>query len=378
MPAAAKESQMPKLKTKSGAKKRFKVTASGIVLYQQSRKRHGMIKRTKKQIRQLRGTAVLFKTDGDKIKKYYLPNARSPALCRRRPPAPHRCTLSVKELSHGTRQARRHRARQTQESLEGRQGLLRSAQEHHSHRQAGGGEGKPIRLSRPQAPQAHLSGALDPAPQCRGAPVRADLQPLHRRPRQGRAVGRPQGAVRSGDPRARGLCGDRREGQSRNRGVRIERTQDGRRRRWSLPYPSFAVRPANQAMIDLGYVQCMARYNRWQNANLYGAADTLSDAERRRDRGASFGPTHAPVNHLLGADRIWMSRLAGPPRPDGGIPQSVSLHGDWDELKRERKAFDAVVIEWADRLDAASLAGELAYYSGAIKRELRKPKWLLV
>jgi large subunit ribosomal protein L35 len=75
MAVAAKESQMPKLKTKSGAKKRFKVTAGGKVLYQQSHKRHGMIKRTKKQIRQLRGTSVLFKTDGDKIKKYYLPNA---------------------------------------------------------------------------------------------------------------------------------------------------------------------------------------------------------------------------------------------------------------------------------------------------------------
>ena len=33
-----------------------------------------MIKRTKKQIRQLRGTNVLFKTDGDNIKKYCLPN----------------------------------------------------------------------------------------------------------------------------------------------------------------------------------------------------------------------------------------------------------------------------------------------------------------
>jgi large subunit ribosomal protein L35 len=68
------ESQMPKMKTKSGAKKRFKVTGSGKVLYAQSRKRHGMIKRTKKQIRQLRGTNVLFKTDGDNIKKYFLPN----------------------------------------------------------------------------------------------------------------------------------------------------------------------------------------------------------------------------------------------------------------------------------------------------------------
>ena len=44
---------MPKLKTKSGAKKRFKVTASGKVKYAQRGKRHGMIKRTKKQIRQL-------------------------------------------------------------------------------------------------------------------------------------------------------------------------------------------------------------------------------------------------------------------------------------------------------------------------------------
>ena len=41
---------MPKIKTKSGAKKRFKVTATGKVLYAQSGKRHGMIKRSKKQI----------------------------------------------------------------------------------------------------------------------------------------------------------------------------------------------------------------------------------------------------------------------------------------------------------------------------------------
>ncbi|MBI3434327.1 MAG: 50S ribosomal protein L35 [Proteobacteria bacterium] len=65
---------MPKIKTKSGAKKRFKVTGTGKVLYQQSGKRHGMIKRTTKQIRDHRGMAVLFKSDGDKIKKYYLPN----------------------------------------------------------------------------------------------------------------------------------------------------------------------------------------------------------------------------------------------------------------------------------------------------------------
>jgi large subunit ribosomal protein L35 len=67
-------SKMPKLKTKSGAKKRFKITGTGKVLYAQAGKRHGMIKRTNKQIRNLRGTNVLFKSDGDNIIKYFLPN----------------------------------------------------------------------------------------------------------------------------------------------------------------------------------------------------------------------------------------------------------------------------------------------------------------
>lgn len=67
---------MPKLKTHSGAKKRFKVTATGKVKYQQSGKRHGMIKRTKKQIRDHRGTSVLFKSDGDNIIRFRLPNSR--------------------------------------------------------------------------------------------------------------------------------------------------------------------------------------------------------------------------------------------------------------------------------------------------------------
>ncbi len=69
------ESKMPKMKTKSGAKKRFKVTGTGKVLYAQRGKRHGMIKRTNKQIRNLRGTRVLFKSDGDNVIKYFLPNS---------------------------------------------------------------------------------------------------------------------------------------------------------------------------------------------------------------------------------------------------------------------------------------------------------------
>ena len=43
---------MPKMKTKSGAKKRFKMTGTGKVVAAQAGKRHGMIKRTTKFIQQ--------------------------------------------------------------------------------------------------------------------------------------------------------------------------------------------------------------------------------------------------------------------------------------------------------------------------------------
>ena len=48
---------MPKMKTKSGAKKRFKVRAGGSIKRSQAFKRHILTKKTTKSKRQLRGTA---------------------------------------------------------------------------------------------------------------------------------------------------------------------------------------------------------------------------------------------------------------------------------------------------------------------------------
>ncbi len=60
---------MPKMKTKSGVKKRFKITGTGKVMAAQAGKRHGMIKRTPKFIRSARGTFVLEEGDARIIKK---------------------------------------------------------------------------------------------------------------------------------------------------------------------------------------------------------------------------------------------------------------------------------------------------------------------
>lgn len=61
---------MPKMKTKSGVKKRFKVSATGKIIGVQAGKRHGMIKRTPKFIRQARGTFVLEDGDARIVKKF--------------------------------------------------------------------------------------------------------------------------------------------------------------------------------------------------------------------------------------------------------------------------------------------------------------------
>ena len=63
---------MPKLKTKSSAKKRFKITSKGKVVMAQSGKRHGMIKRSNSQIRKQRGTTIMSKQDMQEIGKVEL------------------------------------------------------------------------------------------------------------------------------------------------------------------------------------------------------------------------------------------------------------------------------------------------------------------
>ena len=69
-----KELLMPKLKTKSGAKKRFSLTASGKVKGSPAFLSHNLRKRSQKMKRQARGTMILNDCDA-KIVKQFIPYA---------------------------------------------------------------------------------------------------------------------------------------------------------------------------------------------------------------------------------------------------------------------------------------------------------------
>ncbi len=59
---------MPKMKTKSGAAKRFRVRGSGSVKRSQAFKRHILTKKTTKTKRQLRGTTEIHATNMGSVK----------------------------------------------------------------------------------------------------------------------------------------------------------------------------------------------------------------------------------------------------------------------------------------------------------------------
>jgi large subunit ribosomal protein L35 len=65
-----KETKMPKLKTKSGVKKRFKLTATGKIKHGAVGKRHRLMSHNAKYIRQHRGTDVISDADAKVIKKW--------------------------------------------------------------------------------------------------------------------------------------------------------------------------------------------------------------------------------------------------------------------------------------------------------------------
>jgi uncharacterized damage-inducible protein DinB len=103
----------------------------------------------------------------------------------------------------------------------------------------------------------------------------------------------------------------------------------------------------------------LAAYNAWCNRRLYDAAEQLSDADYRADRGAFFKSLHGTLNHILVADRIWMRRFTG----EGETPRRLDaiLFDDLPSLRQAREAEDARIAAYIDGLSEADLAGLLRY-----------------
>lgn len=115
----------------------------------------------------------------------------------------------------------------------------------------------------------------------------------------------------------------------------------------------------------------LATYNQWMNDKLYEAASRLSAPELNADRGAFFGSILGTLNHLVGADTIWLHRFRAHPKAHAAldaivewpVPTALSqvLFPDFGALREHRARVDQVILRWAESLSEADLDHVLDY-----------------
>lgn len=127
-------------------------------------------------------------------------------------------------------------------------------------------------------------------------------------------------------------------------------------------------------MITPDYCRMMAQYNTWQNRQLTEALESAPGHVLREDQGAFFGSILGTLNHLMWGDRIWMSRFdPSIEAPVGGIPDSPAMCPTIAVWGGERFYLDGKITFWAEGLKSVQLTGDLEWFSGAAKAQVRKP-----
>jgi uncharacterized damage-inducible protein DinB len=127
-------------------------------------------------------------------------------------------------------------------------------------------------------------------------------------------------------------------------------------------------------MISVDYCRLLARYNRWMNERMYAACAQMSDAERKRDRGAFFGSIHRTLNHILWGDRVWLGRFTGTP---WDVPAyGADAYDDFGALHGERDKADTAILDWAGGVTREWLASTLEYRAASDGRRRTLAAWI--
>jgi uncharacterized damage-inducible protein DinB len=129
-------------------------------------------------------------------------------------------------------------------------------------------------------------------------------------------------------------------------------------------------------MFSGSYALLMAEYNAFMNARFYAGAASLSDEDRKRDRGAFFKSIHATLEHLLWGDRVWLTRFNGKQYPQSAIGER--MFENFAELQAARSVMDQEILDWARDVTPEWLAQPITWTSRLYKFTQTQPQWVLV
>jgi uncharacterized damage-inducible protein DinB len=84
--------------------------------------------------------------------------------------------------------------------------------------------------------------------------------------------------------------------------------------------------------VTKAFFKIQLDYSEWATRKLLSAAKDLSLEQLRRDHGVAFKSIELTLQHIFYADRVWLNRLRGTPRPfadEGTGPDLLQLMEVW-------------------------------------------------
>jgi len=128
-------------------------------------------------------------------------------------------------------------------------------------------------------------------------------------------------------------------------------------------------------MYSGNHYQLMSEYSRWMNGKLYAICADITDADRRRDRGAFFRSVHGTLNHLYHGDQAWIGRFTHQPFV---ATIGHEFFATFEELRMARKKLDDEIVTWAQALSEDWLKSPSTYTSSVDGKTRTLPSWVLV
>jgi len=124
--------------------------------------------------------------------------------------------------------------------------------------------------------------------------------------------------------------------------------------------------------IDSSLLKTQLDYSYWASDRILDASRPLPEDELARDLGNSFGGVLGTLVHIFQADRIWLSRVSGSPRPTLADDEEK-----WalDSLQNAWLNVHLGWIDWAGSLDDVE---KILEYTNLAGKRMKLPLWQLV
>jgi uncharacterized damage-inducible protein DinB len=87
--------------------------------------------------------------------------------------------------------------------------------------------------------------------------------------------------------------------------------------------------------MTLQEIKTLVAYSAWATNRIFEALEALSPEETMRDMKSSHGSIHGTLTHLVGAEKMWLSRMSGTPdkatiKPTD-VPTVADVKTTWEQ-----------------------------------------------